>query len=1274
MEPPSERCLFDIRRVFSLDDAPGDDSRITAMAVHASDRSQLLALAVSSTASPSASTPPPSTDATSYSNALLVRSVDADRRVRLWRFPLATSRAKQAQQVVEPVAALAFSPEGDWLACLSTRRGRLHVVPVARLIATHRRAQLRELLRAHSPHPQREWMDVAPSAMTTQMASYLRATNEGGGRNGARYGSRVAGDDEQMSTLEFAAGMGPALTCVRWWRAMNGKNYCLVGGAEHLISIVDVAQNAEECRCELQNAGRIEAIELFYEAFRKEKRTSMLVQTRLDDVVKYFRVVLEKKSLEDDAVKTFPDHFVQDADFRPQRIKKNSPGVRLCAINGPHRSESSLAMVDVTAHTVSVFSNLQWSLKSHYRLPAFDGALEPLSVRVPYCSSDLLLLQAETAQSQRPVSAWVSLPSRVRGPGIDDKSMRDAHVVHHLSLHSDEPVERVVQTTAHDAVSASDDSGGDAQLVYLLQTRHCVYECRPQWSRLALFRALRARSIALRDALSIGYALGIDMPSLCEVVADTVVEDALTMTKQRDVTGAPSAWVRELFDVSRAPPSKIVAQLTAIGGSIHAIDVGQRALQAQVTADVDDDERRQVALQVVELIFQHQVQNRFTLDHDVTLRPRDDDVQARLEAHERWLSAFLKNPSSVFDASAMLELCLKHHQLEKATAVAVRQAQVSLLLTRLRDLGIALPSLVRRIAETLVADGHATALLEPTHRSLLRSLPTEAQAKVLLAAGPIAVLRQRDWVLRHLDCIPLESCIKIVKLLHPDATVETLDQRSRSPEMSDVDTSETTPAPPEERVELFLSLLLRINSAAGDANLTSEVSQRQLEKHIQSLAGRYRPPIIIARCVDYGNWLAAACLHEAHGELVDAVECRLQVHHQRQIGRRQRQRTSSALSSLASSLASSPADMTRRRRHSSKASVESNVTEGSSGEDEDGADDGDDAFDEEDDSGDSDRQLLREELLELVMKLVVAPTGACSESTRAAILARLLVKWFDYGLGHTELEVFLIDAKVFKHVAAPLAELFFGEIVANVSLHAQTPTTFDERDRIWVRRCHRLPFSGQFLFHVCVWFLEQTPATATTRPGTSRLVDVVRANIEQNDLRRDVVRLGPHSAQVLGKSDPLETHVKVFTCGHVFPKRVFEEELLPEFEKRMHALPTPLFTTKHVLLTEFKRSHVEAPCPVCAFNRISQLVFEAAAATSHHQQQRELSQSPPPKAPAVYFLHRRSVVAPNLSASARWPNGASNHRRQRPRLFFICRTAAAQARALGVEKPERQWG
>ncbi|TDH67904.1 hypothetical protein CCR75_006436 [Bremia lactucae] len=1314
--------LFQIRRIFGFSTStPTSNGSIAAlhiasMAVHTLEKKQLLALAICEniakpvfhSKSESSSTPSAS-PADAKTTFLLVRTIEEDQRTRFWRIPVCSTPKQQKAGKAERLFALEFSPEGDWLAALSQRKNRLHLVPVLKIVSMQRRAMLDAAYQPTSHH--RELMSVNQAAMTTQMASYLRATNEYGGINGARYHSQVAGDNEQMSTLEFAPGIG-RITCVRWWRSLNGKNYCLVGGTESLISIVNVEENAEECRCELLNAGSILSIDLLQETFKKERRTSMLVKTKSEEWdengkeiresgIKYYRVVLEKKvesvkksrnqgkndvvsvlkvvtttgasssssetnftALTTDGelpslvsmtkaptyvVKTFPQHFLEDLDFRPQRIKKNAPHVCLYPINGVLNSESSLALYDCEKKKVYLYSNFHWKLKGEYEVPNLLPASmahaeehcksessacsceqktadsrehhdEVVDVSLTYCSTDLMLLQGRKSKSNETISTWVSLPSN---QGMDEDVVR-AHLVHYLSLHDNERIERVVQSTAQSrmnpslgaaSTSVSSNQSDEAEIIYILQTKHHVYECRPQWSRLALFKALCSREIVLRDALSIGYALGIDMASLCQVVANTVYASVIDGTTSAD--DLLFQWVRELFEVSRVVPSKAVEQLTEMGGIQSAINYAQHVLAKPVRdSNHDKLERRRVALMLVNLILQQQLL--YTTSNEPFPHTEVEPLHHKPdEKREAWLVEFFKTNRD-FVTAEVVDLCLSRHQLEKAILVATLRNEVPETLDKIINKGLA-SVISEDLVMYLVESGHASALASPHSRLILRSFPIQIQVKILLAYPP-AILQHRDWLVRNLAAISQDLCCELARKIDPTQpeTTDLSQSATAAYSMSakrrfttDIATSEFMQVAPEEQVELFLTLLLHLNHqvhCSGEngrlkvAENGKDYSQARLESLLKDLAAQYRPPIMVSRCVDYENWTAAACIYEAHGELVEALDCRLHSHN----------------SCPSPCVASSASSDTQQPNDSSSSSMPDKSK-----------------FQEQ----------MREELLGLLNSLVVQnhSSEVVSEQICAAILARILVKWFDFNLERTVLEDYLLEATVFQHVSSLLAQIFFSKVVhsilslgpdASSAANGVSPN-FDDRDKEWVNKCQQLPFSGQFLFRVCVSFLEKNQddnmaGYLSNEPPTRKLVEIVKTNVVENDLSHRVVSITPHSAQALGKTDPLETHVKAFTCGHLFPKRVFEEEVVPEFEKRMNALPMALFATKQAFTREFKLRASETPCPVCSFNKISPIVFQHYNKTRHtiHQDQLGEPSMQIPNSHAeneveeLFFLHR----------------------------------------------------
>ncbi|RHY88190.1 hypothetical protein DYB37_011099, partial [Aphanomyces astaci] len=95
----------------------------------------------------------------------------------------------------------------------------------------------------------------------------------------------------------------------------------------------------------------------------------------------------------------------------------------------------------------------------------------------------------------------------------------------------------------------------------------------------------------------------------------------------------------------------------------------------------------------------------------------------------------------------------------------------------------------------------------------------------------------------------------------------------------------------------------------------------------------------------------------------------------------------------------------------------------------------------------------------------------------------------------------------------------------------------------------------------------------------------------------------------LGSTDPIETHAVVFSCGHAFPARVFQDDVVPLFEKKMATDFPSVPRTAATLVAEYQRGGsktMEAPCPVCAFSRVQRVL--ASHATLHPQ---KVTREPP---------------------------------------------------------------
>ncbi|EQC30345.1 hypothetical protein SDRG_11922 [Saprolegnia diclina VS20] len=970
----------------------------------------------------------------------------------------AASYATNGQQVV----ALEFSPEGDWLVVVVAwgHKMFLLLLPVAALVARERKLTLQMHLKDVAPG---DLMSVAPSPMATQMMSYLRAH----GHNGAKYKSTVAGDAEDLSTLEFSTGMTTP-TCVVWWRSFNGNNYVLVGSSSDLISIVHVATNQETCRCEL--SGKILSMDLVHD---EENATTLLVATRKHKSVQYYKVLLERRA-SDGAVWTFPEHFLDDKSFRPQRLKQYQDA-SLLVVKDLFARSSGLVALDAKAQTITTFADLTWRHEANYALPTLNMS-DP---RLVYCSSQLLLLQGNTHDAQA-LAVWISRPSRDEG----SSSVQAARVVHTLKLRQDECVRRVVPGKS---------LGGD-ELLFFVHTDHQVYECRPKWSRLSLFEALLERSIHVQDAVYIGYSMGIDMASLCEVVADTIC----AREPSKAISRNSCEWIMRLYAYSRVLPSKAVEKLVLHGGLVNAIEYTRDVLlrPGDATSHV---ERRVLSNVLVHSALRLLAEQLPTSTSSVTWP---------------WLLDFLESNAD-FETDVALAACATHDAVDAVLHVAIARHAILAGLLALQSAGLELSG---EHVSMLLEKGQAAALVHGAVRGVLRRLPLRTQIHVMCQA-PSSLVAQRDWLLRTLPTLDEASVVAIATVLDP-RTVATkaaptplVDMTAYNEWVSDVASSERMLASKEEKIELFLTVLLRLN--ADELNdksprlPTDAFSQVGLERLLRAWATQYRPPYLVLRCVDYANWAAAAVLYEAHGEWVDAIECKLQQHDLQQ----------------KTTLTPSSAD----------------------------------------------------ELTHLLMSLVVpVPTPELPLPTKLSLLSRILVQWFASGHTTSELEAFLQHPDHDGHVGGLVARILFSSDVAS---------DFAERDVQWVTECQKLPFTGAYVFHLCA---QQLPAYDVASLAST--TDMLLANIERNSDEIPLLQLSRQAT--LGLDDPIETHAKVFTCGHAYPKRVYDDDVLLVFEKRMASLPALRHTTR-VLLDEYRQPGiVEAPCPVCAFARMQALVAQ----------------------------------------------------------------------------------
>lgn len=1303
------KALFKIKRIFSIESSEDDSKNsftslgefnIDSLAVHTDSSKQYLALAIGSSTKNGKEA---STTSIEYpSRPLIVRSIEEDGKLRFWRFsftkcsrksidrsmPLCSSPTRRSSfpsttsisaSVVsqaeissieksknpERFVALDFSPEGDWLAALSLITNALYLIPIQSLIKKTRKHQVEKSYKASthgndSPNVrstcgvavEKGVMTLSPSVMNVRMSSYLRAKNEAGGCNGAKYRSQIANDNLLMSSLILSPDIG-TLSCCRWWRSSNGKNYCLIGGTTSVISIVNIEENREECRCDLDPrlksmSTRIESIELLHETVNKLPQCSMLIKMRMVSTqvfsdtyanenaaryhnkfattpVSYFRVLLERHVMEirsDDLsrpngtlkIKTLQE-YQHERLFSPQRMHNGhfvkgftkqvledpaTTPICLFAINGTQYSESWVAAYSAIERSAMLYLNINEQPKSMYTFPQlFEEVNDLTNVEMLYSSTDLMLLQgnlkgtvaqADSQHDQKYIAVWVSLPSRQVGK--EDTKAQEARVVHHLRLHENEKIKAVLQTTSISKqlpksetrchVSLGNETSQAAgQTLYIIWTDHNVYECYTQWSRLALFTALREECIMLSDALCIGYALGVDMASLCEVVADTLCGDdcleeptksaigtSRKIMPNRDIgcdgnidTMVPfkhHEWIKELYSASRVQPHKGMEQLRGIGANLQAIAFGKHytgpftdhvSNRNEILATMNGlqpEEARRVAELLIDLLMEQKAKRDFLSEEKgnraCTRRSSDD----KEELIEDWLLLFLEQNVD-YDFQAVIDICIHWEQVALALNVGLFRNSIEHVFKKILQAGMASSVSTSTIESLLVRNSQVAQLLAvPENHIILRQLPNRVQLRII-SYDADTVLEHRDWIIRNSNSFSVQQCITILDHFALQTAALCLNH-NHNDKFTDVDG--ICEKHSFEEAEFYLALLIRV-VAEIEKPEDPKYSQWTLQQHIKSMKGSYRPSIILTRCVDYQNWNAAAEVFEAHDGWIDAVECRLRCH--------------SILAEAARS------DFTK---------IEPN------------------------------------DLLCLIQRFVQEPSinSSFDQETRESIFSRILVKWYEFGFSMSELEIHILDEKNFCHLQPLLSSILYSEVsdqVKDIRMGFERKhSSSDGLDthRNWLAQCRDLPFSGRLLYRISLSLVKALQAQAEHIPTKARnvneMVDVVRGSILDNDRMISAIEVPSHLSRLIGKSDPLETHVEVFSCGHLFPKRVLEEDILPEFETRMNALSLPLFRTKILLIEEWRKQNIrgtskdknrqlsdyrsgtvmEVPCPLCCYS------------------------------------------------------------------------------------------
>ncbi|RHZ21290.1 hypothetical protein DYB31_008074, partial [Aphanomyces astaci] len=497
-----------------------------------------------------------------------------------------------------------------------------------------------------------------------------------------------------------------------------------------------------------------------------------------------------------------------------------------------------------------------------------------------------------------------------------------------------------------------------------------------------------------------------------ESVADAICADHTNKKMSRN----SCEWVMRLYAKSgHVMPSTTLQNLLQNGG-VNAIEYAKEALALPSPSYKHD---RQFVAHAV-------ITSALKLHHRATCPATKDWA---------WFLWFLQSNAD-FDTAFAIARCVDFECVDAALLIGHARHHVDAALHALQHVGM---TLSEAQVDTLLSQHHASNLTAPEARVLFRSLPLSVQLKVLLK-HPSAIWAQRDWLVRVLPDATDAECVALASTLDPRTLASVQFQSSDDgllpynngvpASLSDVASSEAIPVTLEERVELFLTLLLRLNCTSLDtppSKVPTAFSQQDLLQLLGGWSKQYRPPVMVFRCAEYGNWAAAAACYEAQGD-------------------------------------------------------------------------------------------------------VMAPP------MRVSVLARLLVHW------------------------------------------------------------HAMRYD--------IEVLERHLSQQSVDPS---ILDTVLENIhrQHTDLRH--VAISRQTPAALGSTDPIETHAVVFSCGHAFPARVFQDDVVPLFEKKMATDFPSVPRTAATLVAEYQRSKtMEAPCPVCAFSRVQRVL--ASHATLHPQ---KVTREPP---------------------------------------------------------------
>lgn len=125
-------------------------------------------------------------------------------------------------------------------------------------------------------------------------------------------------------------------------------------------------------------------------------------------------------------------------------------------------------------------------------------------------------------------------------------------------------------------------------------------------------------------------------------------------------------------------------------------------------------------------------------------------------------------------------------------------------------------------------------------------------------------------------------------------------------------------------------------------------------------------------------------------------------------------------------------------------------------------------------------------------------------------------------------------------------------------------------------------------------------AKAAGEVPLSTLWSEIWTNLPRDAGKRDVLVLSSADIAQLSQQQQQQQEADAresvaFTCGHQFSRRDLNSIILPQFQRLVTSLSTPLPLTAQLAVAEYKQRSIQLACPVCLFNGFLRNERESAA-------------------------------------------------------------------------------